>query len=213
MSKTLELEVTGRGTRLKAFLGKYETDLEADATEIVGEPVDVLIFEPKSGTETSISRSTVPGSLKMAVTQIQKGTEWKKALESLTASVSGGRSMGSLLIVEQAFVNDPEFQSKVFSQDFGKHLRLLVNDKVFETEQFLVTFRDLFSSLLTEAVEEEPHAEERKHPPYLRVSRSIRDEVSGRLDACWRASGVSALTSTTTLLAGSTSRPLRSVRT
>lgn len=182
MSKTLELNVTGLQPGIKACLGKHEAELEADATEIVGEPVDVQMFPPRGG-RSVVHGSSMKEALQMAVLQIRQTTEMGKAFDRLRSKATGGRQMGSLVIAEPTIFHDPDFQSQVFSQSQGSRFRVLVNDQSLEEERFFTTFRELFGSLLNEAAEEDPHDEERRHQPYLRVSQRIRNEVSGRLDA------------------------------
>lgn len=182
MGKTLELEVTGSGTRLKAFLGKYETDLEADAAEIVGEPVEVAIMI--LNTFPTFPRRFGDWSEKMTILRVTELVETLGISGDPTAHLAGRKPIGNLVIAERSVFHDPGFQMQVFSQSQGNRVRLLVNDEPeFENDQFLSNFRDLFGSLLTEAADEDPQEAERNHSPYLRVSRLIRNEESGRLDA------------------------------
>lgn len=181
MSKTIDLEVYDPERRLASFLSRHEADLESDATEIAGESVEVMIL---SSATTSLPKRFESWSEKMAVLRVSEIAEPVRTHLYLAGDSEGRRSIGNLVVAEPSAFHDPGFQKQAFSQPHGNRVRFLVNeDSEFESDQFLSNFRELFSSLLTEALEDDPQKDERIHPPYLRVSKSVRDEVSGRLDA------------------------------
>jgi hypothetical protein len=182
MSKTLDLEVYGSENRLTTFLGRHEAELESDASEIAGEPVEFEIM--MQGCLSGLPTRFTEWSEKMIVLRVSELVNSLGKIGDSNAQMVLRKLIGNLVIAERSVFHDPVFQMEIFSQSQSNRIRFLVNDEPeFENDQFLSNFRDLFGSLLTEAADEDPQEAERNHSPYLRVSRLIRNEESGRLDA------------------------------
>jgi hypothetical protein len=150
--------------------------------------VQIISVKPSSPRKETASPVVRAGKVRDFWVASLSGTakRTKVDFENFFEAAAGESIQKALVVTSRALFNNPAFQSLVSRHRLAYDLRFIVEETLeLDTARFLKEFREMFSSILL-AVEEEGNLEAesvRIHPPYLRVSKAIRNKESGRLDA------------------------------
>jgi hypothetical protein len=171
MSKTLDLDVYDSRNRLLPFLETNEEKIERGLIDEKGQAIDLRIRPTRSRQKKwGTGQGLVIVHLK----------DRASPFSQVVRAAEEGTIRSAMVVTTPRVFNDPEFQSRCAGVSRLGRLRVFIErEEASDSEELLERINEWVRAV----AEQDPRAEERAHPPYLRVSRSIRSETSGRLDA------------------------------
>ncbi|MBL9158408.1 MAG: hypothetical protein JNJ70_13100 [Verrucomicrobiales bacterium] len=171
MSKTLDLDVYDSRNRLLPFLKRNEEKIERGVIDEEGETINLRIRAPQIRQKAWAKRGG------LVIVHLE---DRESPFSQVVKAAEVGTIRSAMVVTTPGVFNDPEFQSRCARVHPLGRLRIFIEgEETNHSEELLQGIKKWLKSI----AEEDPRAEERAHPPYLRVSRCIRNEVSGRLDA------------------------------
>jgi|GEM_PF-3035136 len=171
MSKTLDLDVYDSRNRLLPFLETNEEEIERGVIDDKGMTINLRIRP------TRLPKKTWVKSGGLVIVHLD---DQKSPFSQIVKAAEEGVIRSAMVVTSRQVFNDPEFQSRCAVVSRLGRLRVFIErEESNDSEDLLQRINEWVKSV----AEEDPRAEERKHAPYFRVSQSIRNVASGRLDA------------------------------